>query len=152
MSFDNLVESLVIVAIRRKRYLHQMRHVLLACLAVTYLLVCAVCQPLMVVSELQHILGVGPICPIDFSVNNIVTITCGASLFHLVIISCERYVAIKHALRACITLVTTRRMTATVAAAWLLPILLTEVKDGFYDIVETVLIDLFTGILVCDTI
>ena len=117
-----LLNVLVIVAVRRKRYLHQKRHVLLACLAVTDLLVGAVCQPLMVVSYLQHILGVGPICLIDFTVNNIVTITCGASLFHLVIISCERYVAIKHALRYT-TLVTTRRVTAAVIVAWVFPLL-----------------------------
>ena len=139
MSFENLVECFGNCGRKKKALPSRLSS------RIIYL-VGAVCQPLMVVSELQHILGVGPICSIDFTVNNIVTITCVASLFHLVIISRERYVAIKHALRY-ITLVTTRRVTA-----WLLPISLTVVKDGFYHVVETVLIDLFTGILVCDTI
>ena len=146
--FTILLNVLVIVAVRRKRYLQEMRHVLLACLAVTDLLVGAVCQPLMVVSDLQHILGVGPICLIDLTVSNIVTITCGASLFHLVIISCERYVAIKHALRYT-TLVTTRRVTAAVVVAWVLPLLLTVVRDGLYHVLETVIVDLLTAILEC---
>ena len=149
--FTIVLNVLVIVAVRRKRYLQEMRHVLLACLAATDLLVGAVCQPLMVVSDLQHILGVGPICLIDFTVNNIVTITCGASLFHLVIISCERYVAIKHALRYT-TLVTTRRVTAAVVVAWVLPILLTVVISYSYDVLETVLADLLSGILISVTV
>ena len=146
--FTILLNVLVIVAVRRKRYLQEMRHVLLACLAVTDLLVGAVCQPLMFVSDLQHILGRGPICLVDLTVNNIVTITCGASLFHLVIISCERYVAIKHALRYT-TLVTTRRVTAAVVVAWVLPLLLTVVRDGLYHVLETVIVDLLTAILEC---
>ena len=141
---------LVIEAVRRKRYLHQKRHVLLACLAVTDLLVGAVCQPLMVVSYLQHILGVGPICLIDFTVNNIVTIACGASLFHLVIISCERYVAIKHALRYT-TLVTTGRVTAAVALAWLLPVLLIVAVNALNRVLEIALVGLLTRILLMVT-
>ena len=120
--FTIVLNVLVIVAVRRKHYLQEMRHVLLACLAATDLLVGAVCQPLMVMSYLQHILGVGPICLIDTIVYEIASLPFAVSLFHLVIISCERYVAIKHALRYT-TLVTTRRVTAAVIVAWVFPLL-----------------------------
>ena len=149
--FTILLNVLVIVAVRRKHYLHQKRHVLLACLAATDLLVGAVCQPLMVVSDLQHILGRGPICLVDLTVSNIVTITCGASLFHLVIISCERYVAIKHALRYT-TLVTTRRVTAAVVVAWLLSVLIILVPNGLDHVLETVLVEILIGNMLCVTI
>ena len=46
---------------------------------------------------------------------------CSASLYHLVVISSERYVAIKHSLRY-ETLVTTNRLITAVATAWTIPV------------------------------
>ena len=118
-----LLNGLVILAVRRKHYLQEERHVLLACLAGTDLLVGVLAPPLYITSYVQHILGIGPICVIDTIGAQIMYLSVVASLFHMVIISGERYIAIKHALRYT-TLVTTGRLAAAVTVAWLLPALI----------------------------
>ena len=121
--FTILLNGLVILAVRRKSYLQEERHVLLASLAGTDLLVGVVALPLLITSYMQHILGIGPICLIDTMVVQAMHFSILASLFHMVIISGERYIAIKHALRYT-TLVTTGRLAAAVTVAWLLPALI----------------------------
>ena len=124
-----LLNGLVILAVRRKHYLQEERHVLLACLAGTDLLVGVLAPPLYITSYFQHILGIGPICVIDTIGAQIMYLSVVASLFHMVIISGERYIAIKHALRYT-TLVTTGRLAAAVTVAWLLPALIVLGNTG----------------------
>ena len=115
-----VLNLLVILAVKQKRYLKKKHQVLLACLAGTDLITGTITQPLLITSNLLQLLGVGSNCLIEFVLNLIYFLSVGASVHHLVIISGERYIAIRHALRYEI-LVTTRRITFTVALAWLLP-------------------------------
>ena len=109
---------LVIWAVKAKFYLRKQKAcVLLACLAVTDLLVGAVVLPLAIASHVERLVGSGPSCLLEVTLYSAVYIACVGSLFHLAIISGERYVAIKHALRY-ETLVTARRLTTVVAGAW----------------------------------
>ena len=110
---------LVIWAVKAKFYLRKQNAcVLLACLAVTDLLVGAVVLPLVIASHLERLVGSGPMtCLMDLAVNGALHVACFGSLLHLAIISLERYVAIKHALRY-EALVTARRLTAAVSGAW----------------------------------
>ena len=116
--------ALVIFLVWRKRYLRKQKScVLLACLAATDLLVGAVVLPLAITSHAVR-LSRAPVCLLDAVILAGMNVTCGASLYHLLIISCERYVAIKHALRY-ETLATTRRLKTAVATAWAIPVALT---------------------------
>ena len=112
-----LANILVIVAVSRKRYLRKQKPcVLLACLASTDLLVGAVVLPSFITSHAFRFAR-APICIVDTVAFSSMYVGCGASLLHLVIISGERYVAVKHALRY-ETLVTTGRLITAIASAW----------------------------------
>lgn len=139
--FTILLNGLVILAVRRKSYLQEERHVLLASLAGTDLLVGVVALPLLITSYMQHILGIGPICLIDTMVVQAMHFSILASLFHMVIISGERYIAIKHALRYT-TLVTTGRLALAVTVSWLLPAFVVLVLSGLDIMHEIEFLDL----------
>ena len=115
--FTVLLNALVIFLVWRKRYLRKQKPcVLLACLAATDLLVGAAILPADITGHAFRLSGV-PVCFVDTVTLMMMYFACGTSMYHLVIISGERYVAIKHALRY-ETLVTTRRLTAAVVTAW----------------------------------
>ena len=121
----SLLNAMIIWAVWRKRYLRKQKPcVLLACLAATDLLVGAVVLPLLITGHALRISST-PVCLVDSVASSVLSIVCSVSLIHLVVISGERYVAIKHALRY-ETLVTTRRVAAAVATAWAIPVLLTS--------------------------
>ena len=142
--FTVLLNALVIFLVWRKPYLRKQKPcVLLACLAGTDLLVGAVVLPLAITGHAFR-LSRAPICVLDAVALGSICITCGASLWHLVVISGERYVAIKHALRY-ETLVTTRRLTAAVGAAWAIPV--TTSLSGLINIVLTNDDTIFYGII-----
>ena len=127
--FTILLNAMVIWAVWRKRYLRKQKPcVLLACLAATDLLVGAVVLPLFITGHALRLSG-APVCLVDTATWASMYIACGASLYHLVIVSGERYVAIKHALRY-ETLVRTRRITMAVATAWAVPVFTTSVEAG----------------------
>ena len=116
-----LLNALVIFLVWRKRYLRKQKPcVLLACLAATDLLVGAVVLPLVVAGHAFRFSRT-PDCFLDTVALAGMNLACVASLYHLVVISGERYVAIKHSLRYEI-LVTTNRLIAAVAAAWSIPV------------------------------
>ena len=115
--FTVLLNALVIFLVWRKRYLRKLKPcVLLACLAATDLLVVAVILPLVVAGHAFR-LSRAHVCLLDNITHGGVYFGCSASLYHLVVISSERYVAIKHSLRY-ETLVTTNRLITAVATAW----------------------------------
>ena len=125
--FTILLNAMVIWAVWRKHYLRNQKScVLLACLAATDLLVGAVTLPLIITGHVMRLSGI-PVCLVGTASWVSMSIACGASLYHLVIVSGERYVAIKHALRY-ETLVTTRRITMAVATAWAVSVFMTSVE------------------------
>ena len=122
-----LLNGLVIVAVKKKHYLRKQRHsVLAACLAVTDLLVGAVVLPLTIATDVMRLSGRGPMCLLNLLSFKSAFIACGASLYHLLIISAERYIAIKHTYNY-EALVTTGRLKSAVAIAWAIPVLLSVV-------------------------
>ena len=128
-----LLNVLVIWAVKTKFYLRKQKAcVLLACLAVTDLLVGAVVLPLAIASHLERLLGSGPTCLVEFTLYSALLITVCASLSHLAIISGERYVAIKYALRY-ETLVTSRRLANVVAGAWASTVISSVIMVAFLE-------------------
>ena len=124
--FTVLSNALVIFLVWRKRYLRKQKPcVLLACLAATDLLVGAVVLPLFVAGNALRLSG-APVCIVDIATLTCMYVCCGASLCHLVVISGERYVAIKLSLRY-EALVTASRLTTAVATAWAFPVTITLV-------------------------
>ena len=97
--FIILLNALVIMAVKTKRQLRTKSNIILACLASTDLMVGLVTQPLQIASYSFMIKGEtdnSQFCTLN-EVSMAVSITClSASLFHLFLMSAERYIAIKH--------------------------------------------------------
>ena len=93
-----LLNILVIVAVKTNRQLRTKSNVSLACLATTDLVVGFVVQPLQIV-HYRFLLssGTGIICSTLAKITMVFTTRCViASLDHFVVLSAERYIAIKH--------------------------------------------------------
>ena len=118
------LNAMVIWAVWCKRYLRKQKPcVLLACLAGTDLLVGVIVLPLLMVGHAFR-LSSKPVCLVDSVASTGLSMACAVSLLHLVVISGERNVAVKHALRY-ETLVTENRLAAAVATAWAIPVFMT---------------------------
>ena len=146
MPFIVSLNALVIWVVSSHRKLRRMKPcALLACLAATDLLVGAVALPLAITDHAMR-LGARPsICVLERVAYDVVFVSCGASLCHLVLISGERYVAIKHSLRY-ETLVTTERLWVAIGVAWALPVVLICVP--FLNVDNTAFRDLFMDVVV----
>ena len=112
-----VLNAVIIFAVAAKRQLRSNSNVLLACLASTDLITGLVVQPLFIVVNTERIHGKGPFCTLE-KVSYVALIgVCFASLFHLVLVCVDRYIATKHALRYQ-EIVTTQRITVCVVLAW----------------------------------
>ena len=120
-----MLNALVIFSVATRQRLRSKSNALLACLAGTDALVGLVYQPLGIAVETKRILGVGPFCTAleKACVAAFIGLLC-ASLGHLVLISIDRYVAIKKPLRYQ-DIVTKQRMTAGVIFAWTVALFVT---------------------------
>ena len=125
-----LLNALVIYAVATRRKLRSNTNVLLACMAVTDFMSGTIVQPLAVAVEVKNILGIGPFCMLH-KVSNIALVGVGVALVdHHVLISIERYIAIKYSLRYR-EIVTKHWLKTGVLLAWALAM--------FVTILETVL-------------
>ena len=98
--FIILLNILVIVAVKTKRHLRSKSNIALVCLATTDLLVGLFVQPLLIASASLLVKGEANMFCTAFKVSEQVTLKyCVASLHHLLLISAERYIAIKHSLQ-----------------------------------------------------
>lgn len=100
-SFTILLNVLVIVGVKTKRRLKTKANILLACLAFTDVSVGLLVQPCHVAMEIILLLPSGNVptthfCVLTDALGWIFDIFCTASLYHLVLISGERYAALKH--------------------------------------------------------
>ena len=109
----------------RKPRLQTNPDILLACLSVTDLLVGMISLPLHVSIALLLLLGdqSHKFCHLTLVFNASVQILCGASLFHLVLISAERYFTIKHSF-AIVILITKARLIISSVVAWIATLIL----------------------------
>ena len=118
--FTIVLNALVMVAVKIKRRLQTHPNILLACLALTDLMVGLVAQPLHITKTILLIQGKDfhEFCDIDlaFSVSFIMLVL--ATSCQLVLISGERYLAIKHTFTHA-TVVTKARLIVSSAVAWI---------------------------------
>ena len=118
------MNTLVIVAIKSRQRLRSMYNILLACLAGTDLLVGNITQPTYIAMEIFGIAGgsVNTYCNIFENIfRPFVYLSTLPSLFHLALISIERYIALKYALRYH-EIVTKLRLTIGVGFSWFVPL------------------------------
>ena len=123
--FTILLNVLVMVTVKTKQRLQTHANILLACLAVTDVIVGLVVQPLympMTVFLLRGEIYV-EFCDINSAFTVSFAIAGSASLHHLAVISGERYFALKHTFTHG-TFVTKVRLLVASALAWFTAILL----------------------------
>ena len=93
-----LLNALVVIAVMKRRELQKLSNILLSSLAVTDLLVGAICIPLSAIDGFllpYQILAAQHICTLDVATVWLSLTLTFCSLFHLVLIAWERYVAIR---------------------------------------------------------
>ncbi|XP_020606763.1 beta-1 adrenergic receptor-like [Orbicella faveolata] len=114
-----LLNTLVMAAVKTNRRLRSKSNVSLACLATTDLIVGLVVQPLQIAHHSFVLKGeTGIICSTLATIRVAVTTRCIiTSLYHFVLLSAERYIAIKHSF-AYENLVTEVRIIAASGLAW----------------------------------
>ena len=122
-SFTILLNVLVIVGVKTKRRLTTKANILLACLASTDLSVGLLVQPCHVAMEMILLLPSGNVstsnfCALTEALGWIFDIFCSASLYHLLLISTERYAALKHPIFHNRSVTNTRIVISSVTA-WL---------------------------------
>ena len=124
--FTVLLNALVIVAVKTKARLKANSNILLSCLAVTDCLVGVVAQPMFVAARISTLQGntSKEHCILEQLTKNAVRLLCSASVLHLVLMSLERYLAIKHSF-AYTTMVTKTRIFASSAVAWIIVLAVT---------------------------
>ena len=118
--FTILLNSLVMVAVKTKRRLQTHSNILLACLALTDLMVGLVLQPLHITKTIFLLQGksLHEFCDIELAFTLCFMILTFATLSHLLLISGERYLAIKHTF-AHATVVTKTRLLISSALVWI---------------------------------
>lgn len=113
-----LMNVLVIVAVKTRKQLQSVANIMLACLASTDLLVGIVSQPLFIIAQILLLTGsFTAYCNFYNMVTLSVNLSVLTSLNHLALISIERYLAMKYALRY-ESIVTKSRVTAAVVGSW----------------------------------
>lgn len=124
-----VLNLLVIVVVKTRRRLQSSYNILLACLAVTDLLVGTVTQPALIGLEIFALAGgsIVTYCKLFGQMTVIAMFPVLPSLLHLMLISVERYIALKYALRYH-AIVTKGRLLIAVAICWLLANLYTLLR------------------------
>ena len=116
-----LLNALIITAVKTKRRLQTNHNILLASLAGTDLAVGIAAQPMLTVQAFYRLTGGSPdvLCKIYSMAHEATACLCVLSLFHLVLISVDRFVAMKYSLRY-ESIVNKFRVTIAAAGCWLL--------------------------------
>ena len=128
--FTILLNVLVMIAVKTKRQLRTKSGIALACLATTDLTVGLVVQPLNIATFILVLQGnetPNLLCHL-IEVTVTVSVTCAlASLYHLFVMSGERYLAIKHSFAYDTGLVTEARIIIASGLSWLAAIIILPV-------------------------
>jgi len=128
--FNILLNTLVIAVVKTKRRLQTHPNILLACLALTDLMVGLIVQLLhitMIVFQLQG-KSYEDFCELILAFIISLTVCCAASLYQLTVVSAERYLAIKHAFTHSTVVTKTRRLVFS-ALAWIVAVLLASFQE-----------------------
>ena len=131
--FAILLNTLVIVAVKTKRHLRTKSNISLACLATTDFAVGLIAQPLAITFFILFLIGSSPqtMTRIVVCVSSAVGETCiAASLLHLLLMSGERYLAIKHPFAYENGLVTEARIIIASGMAWMCAAIVYGIKNS----------------------
>ena len=117
----SLMNVLVIVVVKTRPSLQTIYRILLACLAGTDLLVGAIIQPLFITAETIALSdgSVNTYCNILGIIGPLLTSSSIVSLFHLILISIDRLIALKYSFQY-IDIVTKPRLALAVTFSWLI--------------------------------
>ena len=132
--FTAALNALVITAVKTKSRLRAIKsNILLACLATTDLMVGVIVQPMFIASVIITVQGkiTTESCVLQTITQNIITVLCDTSLIHLVLISGERYLAMKHTFSYNTALITEARLVTCSSLTWLFsPVLHASLVTG----------------------
>ena len=122
--FTIVLNSLVMIAVKTKARLKTNSNTALGCLAVTDVLMGAIGQPIFVAGTILILQGdtSNEHCTLQRLSRIVIRALSGASIRHLVLISVERFIAIKHSF-AYTTMVTKPRILGSSALAWVTVVL-----------------------------
>ena len=141
--FAILLNTLVIVAVKTKRHLRTKSNISLACLATTDFAVGLIAQPLAITFFILFLIGSSPqtMTRIVVCVSSAVGETCiAASLLHLLLMSGERYLAIKHPFAYENGLVTEARIIMASGLAWMCAAIVYGIRASIFREVSVVFI------------
>lgn len=120
-----LLNVLIIISVKTKLFLRTKSNIALACLAVTDAVMGLIGQPVFISLVITRLQGDDALNLKQAVVNVfILRLLTTSSLFHLAVITVERYIAIKHSLRYT-TIVTEVRLICSSAFLWIIAFLLT---------------------------
>ena len=123
--FTTLLNVLIIISVKTRLFLRTKSNIALACLAVTDAVMGLIGQPVFISLVITRLQGDDTLNLKQAVVNVfILRLLTTSSLFHLAMITVERYIAIKHSLRYT-TIVTEVRLICSSAFLWILAFLLT---------------------------
>ena len=137
--FTILLNALVMIAVKTRRRLQTHPNILLACLALTDLMVGLVVQPLHITKTIFLLQGKSSheFCDIELAFTLCFMILTFATLSHLLLISGERYIAIKHTFTHA-TVVSKARLIISSALVWIAAMV-------FFIVISYLPIAIFTG-------
>ena len=138
-----LLNSLVIVAVKTKRHLRTKSNISLACLATTDFAVGLIVQPLVITNFSLFFIGSSPqtMTSTFVWVSSAVGQTCtAASLLHLLLMSGERYLAIKHPFAYENGLVTEARIIMASNMAWICAAIAYGIRASIFQEISVVII------------
>ena len=141
--FAILLNSLVIVAVKTKRHLRTKSNISLACLATTDFAVGLIVQPLAITSFSLFFIGSSAqtMTSSFVWVSSAVGQTCtAASLLHLLLMSGERYLAIKHPFAYENGLVTEARIIIASGLAWMCAAIVCGIRASIFREISVVFI------------
>ena len=141
--FAVLLNSLVIVAVKKKRHLRTKSNISLACLATTDFAVGLIVQPLAITSFSLFFIGSSTQTMTSSFVWVFSTVgqTCtAASLLHLLLMSGERYLAIKHPFAYENGLVTEARIIIASNTAWICAAIAYGIRASIFREISVVII------------
>lgn len=151
LPFTVLLNVLVMVAVKTTRRLLTKSNILLACLAATDFMIALTVQPSYITVEIFFLewKDQNKFCAFEKVSGSLFNMFCAVSLFHLVLISVERYLAIKHPFYYDNRITTTRLIIAS-AITWALALFPTIM--AFLDIRLEFLIIIFDDVMITCTI
>ncbi|CAH3132810.1 unnamed protein product, partial [Pocillopora meandrina] len=154
--FAILLNSLVLVAVKTKRNLRTKSNISLACLATTDFAVGLIVQPLAITFFILFLIGSSPqtMTRIVVCVSSAVGETCiAASLLHLLLMSGERYLAIKHPFAYENGLVTEARIIIASGMAWTCAAIIYGIKTSILRKIGVVLISaVISAVVYCHVV